>query len=121
MRRVYTDTHEWLELDGQTARVGISRFAQQELGEIVFVGLPEVGQSVAAGEELCVLESLKAAAEVYAPVALTVLECNVALHEHPSLLNQDPEQAGWLVRVRLHEPLGAEHLLEPERYQALLS
>jgi glycine cleavage system H protein len=120
MQRFYTDTHEWLRLDGDTALIGISRFAQQELGEIVYVGMPNADQVISAGGELCVLESLKAAADVYAPVNLTVLETNPLLTTNPGLINEDPENHGWLVRVRLLECLNPERLLAPEQYFALL-
>ena len=120
-KRFYTDTHEWLEIEGDQATVGISQFAQQELGDIVYVGLPAVGATIAAGEELCVLESLKAAADVYAPAALMILEVNQALGDRPQLLNTDPEGEGWLIKGQLQGVLHAQHLLEPDVYASLVT
>lgn len=119
-QRFYTDTHEWLEIDGDQATVGISRFAQQELGEIVYVGFPEQGARIARDEELCVLESLKAAADLYAPVNLTVLEINPALASNPSLMNSDPEGAGWLIKGRVEGTIEQQHLLAPAVYASIV-
>lgn len=119
-KRFYTDTHEWLEIEGDQATIGISRFAQQELGDIVYVGLPEEGATIGRDEELCVLESLKAAADVYAPVGLTVLEVNAILATNPHLMNADPEGAGWLIKGRLEGPLEKQHLLEPAVYASIV-
>ena len=119
-QRFYTNTHEWLEIDGDQATVGISRFAQQELGEIVYVGFPEEGARIARDEELCVLESLKAAADLYAPVDLTVLELNPALAADPSLMNSDPEGAGWLIKGRVEGALQRQHLLAPDTYASIV-
>jgi glycine cleavage system H protein len=114
--RIYTDTHEWIDQEGETVRIGISSFARHELGEIVYVGLPQEGEEIDEGAELCVLESLKAAADVYAPAKLTVLKVNDALKQNPNLLNEDPEGQGWLLKARLAEDLKGPHLLDSATY-----
>jgi glycine cleavage system H protein len=119
-KRFYTDTHEWLEIDGDQATVGISRFAQQELGDIVYVGFPNRGSRIGRDEELCVLESLKAAADVYAPVDLTVLDVNPLLVSDPNSINSDPEGSGWLIKGQLEKPLDEERLLAPAVYASLV-
>ena len=113
----YTDTHEWY-LDG---KVGISKYAQQELGEIVYIELPKVGQKVEAGEEIAVLESTKAAADIYSPVSGTVTAVNSKLKEDVNLLNQFPEKEGYLFEITASHPEEIEELLTAEGYSALRS
>lgn len=111
----YTESHEWIEgLEG-LARVGVTEFAQEELGDIVYVELPKVGASVQAGDELAVLESTKAAADVYAPLSGVVKEVNVRLKEDPGLINRSPEKEGWIVKLEIKGERAA--LLSKERYQ----
>lgn len=95
----YTKEHEWLDIEGSSAKIGITHFAQAELGDLVFVDLPAIGKEVKAGDTLCVVESTKAASDVYAPVSGKVIEVNVVLKDSPELVNQDPYQAGWLVKI----------------------
>lgn len=114
----YTKTHEWVRLnDDGTATVGITDYAQAQLGDMVFVEIPEVGRVVTAGEECAVVESVKAASDVYSPVAGEVIEVNEALTDHPELLNQDPYGEGWLFRLQPVEPL--DELLDADAYAAL--
>src|SRR5260221_12463584 len=100
----YTDSHEWITLSEKIGRVGITTHAQNELGEIVFIELPKVGQTVAAGDEICVLESTKAAADVYAPVSGKIAAVNEVLSKDPRALNQDPEGSGWIFEIELSNP-----------------
>ena len=97
----YTESHEWISLQGKVGTIGITDYAQKELGEIVYIELPKVGQKIKAGEEICVLESTKAAADVYAPVSGKVVEVNESLRKSPSSLNQAAESDGWLFRIEL--------------------
>ncbi|HWA81635.1 MAG TPA: glycine cleavage system protein GcvH [Acetobacteraceae bacterium] len=95
----YTKDHEWVRLDGAVATVGITEYAQQALGDLVFVDLPEPGRTVAAGDTCAVVESVKAASDIYAPVAGRVAEVNRAIVEDPSLINRDPDGEGWFFRL----------------------
>ena len=113
----YTDTHEWY-LDG---KVGISKYAQQELGEIVYIELPKVGQVVKAGEEIAVLESTKAAADIYSPISGTITAVNMKLKEDVDLLNQSPEEEGYLFEIIPSHPEEREALLKADVYSALKS
>lgn len=113
----YAKSHEWLKLAGDgTALVGISDYAQSSLGDITFVQLPKVGTSLKAGASFGVVESVKAASDVYAPVAGTVLEVNQALDANPEKLNQAPYTEGWMVKLQLANPADAGTLLTPEDY-----
>ena len=94
----YTKDHEWVKLDGSNATIGITEFAQEELGEIVFVELPSVGREYKAGDTLCVVESTKAASDVYAPIAGKVVAVNEALNDSPDLVNSSPYKEGWMVK-----------------------
>ena len=116
----YTDTHEWVAVDGDTARVGISDHAQELLGELVYVELPEVGAEIAAGDEVCVVESVKAASDVYTPISGTVLEVNEALEGSPDLVNSDPYAKGWLFKIKLSKPSEAEAMMDTAAYQECL-
>lgn len=100
----YTDTHEWIEINNTIGTVGITEYAQKELGDIVFVELPKVGKTVKAKEEAVVLESTKAAADVYSPVSGTIVEVNTKLTEASELVNQSPEGKGWLYKIELSHP-----------------
>lgn len=112
----YASTHEWAALDDDVATVGISDFAQESLGDVVFVELPEVGQLVRAGEEAAVVESVKAAADVYSPVTGTVLAVNEALGEAPELVNEAPYGDGWFFRVRIDNDVELDDLLDAAAY-----
>jgi len=98
----FTDSHEWIELEGEeTARVGITKYAQRELGDIVYVELPIVGKEVHAKEQVAVLESTKAATDVYSPLSGTIIEVNIALKKNPELINESPEEKGWIYKICL--------------------
>jgi glycine cleavage system H protein len=98
---LYTPSHEWAKIDGDTALLGITQFAQEQLGDITFVDLPAPGAVLIQGEEMGSIESVKAATELYSPVSGTVIETNPALDANPELVNQDPYGAGWMLKVRL--------------------
>ena len=103
MSLFFTESHEWVRVDGDTATVGVTDYAQDQLGDVVFVELPESGRSVEKGGEIAVVESVKAASEVYAPVGGTVTEANAALEEDPSLVNSAPEGNGWFLKMTLSD------------------
>jgi glycine cleavage system H protein len=112
----YTESHEWVALDGQIGTVGITEYAQKELGEIVYIELPKVGQIVKQGEEISVLESTKAAADVYAPVSGKVVAVNEAVRKTPDLLNRAAETHGWLLRIELSHLAEWDRLMSREQY-----
>ena len=116
--RKYTKTHEWVRAEGTTGTLGITFYAQSELGDMVFVDLPEKGRALVAGEEMGTLESVKAVSEVYAPVSGEVIEVNEALRDHPEKVNGDPYGEGWLVKVRVGNPEELEALLSPDAYRS---
>lgn len=115
----YTRTHEWVRMDGDVATVGITHFAQEQLGDVVFVELPPAGKKIGVGESFGNIESVKAVSEIFAPVAGEVLEANPELQAHPELINQDPHASGWLVRVRVGG--AGEQLLDAAAYEAFLA
>lgn len=112
----FTKDHEYVRLDGDVATVGISDYAQAQLGDIVFVDLPSIGKKVTKGSELAVVESVKAASEVYAPVSGEVIEVNAELGEKPALVNDDPLAGGWLVKLRLENAGEVETLMDEGAY-----
>lgn len=114
---LYSKSHEWARIDGQEALVGITDFAQCQLGDITFVELPAVGDGVVQGQEMGSIESVKAASELNSPVSGTVLEVNAELDGAPEKINQDPYGVGWLIRVQLSGP--AQGLLTPEEYKTI--
>ena len=114
----FTESHEWLQLKGNAGTVGITDYAQKELGEIVHIELPKVGQKVKAGEETVVIESTKAAADVYAPVSGTITAVNEELRTNPSSINQKAETSGWLYKIELTHPKELDDLLSQEQYRA---
>ncbi len=115
----YTKDHEWVRLDGATATIGITDYAQQALGDLVFVDLPEPGRTVAAGDTCAVVESVKAASDIYAPVAGRVAEVNAAIVEDPSLVNRDPAGEGWFFRLEGVAGQGVE-LMDETAYKTFL-
>lgn len=117
--RRYSKDHEWISVDGEEVRIGITEFAQKELGDIVYVELPRSGQTVKAGEVLGTIESVKAVSEIFAPVAGTVVDVNVALDSKPESLNEDPHGAGWYCKLRLADAAEVEALMDAEAYQKL--
>jgi glycine cleavage system H protein len=114
----YTKEHEWIRVEGDTATVGITDFAQGQLGDVVFVELPEAGAQVSQGGEAAVVESVKAASDVYAPVSGEVVEANQALVDDSSLVNSDPEGEGWFFRVRLSDSSQLEGLMDGDAYKS---
>jgi glycine cleavage system H protein len=116
----YTEEHEWIRVEGDTATVGITDFAQGQLGDIVFVELPEAGRQVTRGGEAAVVESVKAASDVYAPVDGEVTEPNEAVSADPSLVNSDPEGEGWFFRLRLSDRSQLEGLMDADAYKAFV-
>ena len=113
----YTREHEWLSLAGEVGTVGITHYAQSELGDVVFVDLPEKGKTLKGGEEMGTIESVKAVSEIYAPVSGEVLEVNEALRDHPERVNGDPYGEGWLLKVKLSDPAEAKSLLTADAYR----
>ncbi|MBW8268098.1 glycine cleavage system protein GcvH [Caldovatus aquaticus] len=116
----YTKDHEWLRTDGDAVTVGISDHAQSQLGDVVFVELPEVGREVEAGEAVAVVESVKAASDVYAPVSGRIVEVNSALAEDPGLINRDPTGEGWFFKIEPRDPAEIEKLMDEAAYAAYL-
>jgi glycine cleavage system H protein len=114
---LYSREHEWVKVEGDMCVIGITEFAQLELGEVVFVELPETGQVFNSGDELGTIESVKAVAEVYTPVAGEVVEINEAVVEDPELLNEDPHGEGWLLRLRFSSASDLKELMNAEKYE----
>ncbi len=112
----YLDSHEWVRTDDGTACVGITDFAQDELGDVVFVELPDEGEELTAGEEFGVVESIKAVSDIYAPVSGEVTAVNEALFDQPELVNEDPFGEGWMLEVELADDSGLDDLLDAEAY-----
>lgn len=120
MTRYFTAEHEWIEVDGTTATVGITDYAQGQLGDIVFADVPAPGAVLKKGGDAAVVESVKAASDVYAPVSGTVTEGNGALADDPALVNTDPEGAGWFFRLTLSDPSELDGLMDAAAYQAFV-
>lgn len=112
----YSKEHEYVRLEGTAGTVGISNYAQEQLGDIVFVELPTVGKEYAKGDEVAVVESVKAASEIYTPVGGTVSEVNVALNDEPGLVNGDPEGAGWLFKMTVSDASQLDDLMDESAY-----
>ncbi len=118
--RKYTKSHEWVMVDGETATVGVTEYAASELGDVVFLDLPEAGTEINAGEAVGTIETVKAVEDLYTPVSGEVVEVNQAVVDHPELVNNDPLEAGWLLRIKLAEPGELGQLLSAGAYEALL-
>ena len=116
----YTDSHEWLEMKGNIGTVGITSHAQKELGEVVFVELPQVGAEIRAKEEVCVIESTKAAADIYSPVSGKVCEVNEAIQKNPSMINHSSEKEGWLFKIELSDLTELHSLMDESGYSSLI-
>jgi len=121
MSRYFTEDHEWVDVDGDIGTVGISEYAQSQLGDIVFVEVPEEGKEVAKGDEAAVVESVKAASDVYSPVSGTVLEGNAALGDNPGLVNEEPEGDGWFFKLTLTDPEELKGLMDEAAYAAFVA
>jgi glycine cleavage system H protein len=116
----FTSEHEWVRIEGDAARVGITQHAQEQLGDLVFVELPEVGKRFEKGAASAVVESVKAASEVYAPVGGEVVQANSAIVADPSLVNSDPMGAGWFYKLKLTDPSEVDALMDEAAYKELL-
>jgi len=117
----YTEEHEWVMVEEDLAVIGITDFAQDALGDVVFVELPEVGTSVEAGKAFGVVESVKAVSDVYAPLTGTIEEINDDLIDAPEIINTSPYEDGWMVKIRMAEAKDADELMDAEAYQALIA
>lgn len=121
MTRYFTDEHEWIDVDGTSATVGITDYAQSQLGDIVFVEVPTAGTQVKKGGDAAVVESVKAASDVYAPVSGTITEGNGALDGDPALVNSDPEGDGWFFKLTLADPSELDGLMDEAAYKAFVN
>jgi glycine cleavage system H protein len=117
MSLYFTKDHEWVRVEGDAATIGISDHAQEALGDIVFAEVPEAGKRVSKGQEAAIVESVKAASDVYAPVSGEVIEGNAAVADDPSLINSDPEGAGWFFKLRLDDASELEGLMDESAYR----
>lgn len=120
MTKYYTEEHEWISVAGSVATLGITDYAQAQLGDVVFVEVPTVGRKVKKGEETAVVESVKAASEVYSPVTGTIVEANDPLANSPITVNEDPEGAGWFCRIEMTDPAELEVLMDEAAYKAFV-
>ena len=116
----YTKEHEWVRLDGKTATVGISNYAQEQLGDVVFVELPDIGKTLARGDEVAVVESVKAASEIYAPMSGEVIEVNEALDGDPGKVNSDAEGEAWFLKLRVVDDSELDELMDEGEYKEYL-
>jgi glycine cleavage system H protein len=116
----FTKDHEWIELDGDIATVGITAYAAEQLGDVVFVEVPEVGKALKPGENLAVVESVKAASDVYAPIAGEVVENNAVLSDTPETVNQSPEKLGWFAKVKVADTAQIDALMDRDAYEKFL-
>jgi glycine cleavage system H protein len=117
----YTQEHEWIKISGDTGTIGITDYAQHELGDVVFAELPAAGAKIVAGKSFGTVESVKAVSELYAPVSGEVTELNSALANAPETVNSDPHGAGWLIKVKLANPAEVSNLMDAAAYQAFVS
>lgn len=116
----FTDQHEWVRVEGDTATIGITDYAQEQLGDVVYVELPEVGKAMAAGDEAAVVESVKAASEVYAPISGEVVEVNADLEGAPGGVNEDAMGRGWFVKIKLADASEFTKLMDEDAYKSFL-
>jgi glycine cleavage system H protein len=121
MSRYFTEDHEWVDVDGEIGTVGISEYAQSQLGDIVFVDVPEEGKALTKGDEAAVVESVKAASDVYSPVSGTVIEGNPALADDPSLVNSDAEGEGWFFKIGIADAGEFDDLMDEAAYAAFVA
>jgi glycine cleavage system H protein len=119
--RYFTEDHEWVDVDGDIGTVGITDYAQSQLGDIVFVDVPEEGKTVSKGDEAAVVESVKAASDVYSPVSGTVIEGNADLADKPGLVNEDADGEGWFFKLTLSDPSELEDLMDETKYEAFVA
>ena len=121
MSRYFTEDHEWIDVDGDVGTVGISDYAQGQLGDIVFVDVPDEGKELAKGDEAAVVESVKAASDIYSPASGTVIEGNAALADEPALVNADAEGDGWFYKITLSDPDELDELMDETAYEAFVA
>ncbi|WP_294326239.1 glycine cleavage system protein GcvH [uncultured Sphingomonas sp.] len=121
MSRFFTQEHEWIEVDGEVATVGITEYAAGQLGDIVFVDVPADGRELTKGDDAAVVESVKAASDVYTPASGTVIEGNAALTDNPALVNEDPEGDGWFFKLALRDESELGELMDEEKYAAYIA
>ncbi len=121
MDKRYTKDHEWVALDGETATIGISEYAQSQLGDVVFVELPEIGKGLTKGGEAAVVESVKAASDVYAPLSGEVIAVNDTLESAPGTVNEDAEGRGWFLRLKVQNAAEMSELMTADQYKAFLT
>ncbi len=114
----FTEDHEWVRVEGEIGTVGISDYAQEQLGDVVFVELPDIGKTIAKGDEAAVVESVKAASEVYAPVEGEVTQVNEALNDNPGLINSDAQGDGWFLKIKVTDASQLEALMDEAAYKA---
>ncbi len=112
----YTEDHEYVRLEGDVGLIGITKYAQEQLGDVVYVELPETGKTLSKGDEVAVIESVKAAAEIYAPVDGEVVEANAALEENPALVNEDPEGEAWFIKIKISDTSALDGLMDADAY-----
>jgi glycine cleavage system H protein len=117
----YDREHEWVRVEGDVAIIGISHFAQDQLGEVVYVDLPEAGDTTAAGESFGEVESVKSVSELFAPVSGEITEVNSALDDAPETVNEDPYGAGWMIKVKLSDPAEIDGMMDADDYEAFLT
>jgi glycine cleavage system H protein len=117
----FTEEHEWIRVDGDVGTVGITSYAQEQLGDVVFVELPDLGRKAEKGKEIAVVESVKAASEIFAPANGEVIEVNEALPDSPGTVNSDPLGAGWFFKIKLSEPEQVAKLMDEADYQAYVA
>jgi len=116
----YTETHEWLKLDGDKARIGITDHAQSELTDIVFVEFPEIGKEVNKGDEICVVESVKSVSEIYSPLSGKIININKKLEDEPEIINKSPYDDGWLIELEIKDESQVNDLLDAQAYKKLI-
>ncbi|MGE4322496.1 MAG: glycine cleavage system protein GcvH [Sphingobium sp.] len=121
MSRYFTDEHEWIDVEGEIATVGITDYAQEQLGDIVFVELPAEGAALDKGDDAAVVESVKAASDVYAPISGEVVATNAALEDEPALVNSDAEEDGWFFRLRVADAAELDGLMDETAYKAFVA
>lgn len=116
----FTEDHEWVLLEGDVATIGVSAYAQEQLGDVVFVEVPEVGSDLAKGDELAVVESVKAASEVYTPISGEVIAINKELEDTPTLVNEDPHGDGWFAKLKVSDPSEVDELMDEAAYKTFV-
>jgi len=117
----FTKDHEWIKVEGDVAVIGISNHAQHELGDVVYVEIPAVGDTISRGDAMANVESVKAVSDVYAPVSGEIIEVNAGLEDQPELINKDAEGNGWIAKIKISDPDELNELMSPEDYKKLIS